>query len=175
MTGSIGVVTNPRSRGRHTPGALAYVLGERGELVAPGDLDALAAHARRFRDRGITTLCVDGGDGTLHRVLTAIARVYGDAPLVDAVATADAATGQSALFLVNRSQTEAIDVTVNVSDLNATVVTEAVTLHDADVYAKNTLQDQNRVGLKQLDGAVLEEGTLTVTLPPVSWSAVALG
>ena len=36
-------------------------------------------------------------------------------------------------------------------------------------------QDQNRVGLKQLDGAVLEEGTLTVTLPPVSWSAVALG
>jgi alpha-N-arabinofuranosidase len=76
---------------------------------------------------------------------------------------------------VNRSQTESIDVTVNVSDLNATVITEAVTLHDEDVYAKNTLQDQNRVGLKQLEGAVLEEGLLTVTLPPVSWSAVALG
>jgi alpha-N-arabinofuranosidase len=101
--------------------------------------------------------------------------VYGEAPLVDAVATADAATGESALFLVNRSMTESIDVTVRVSELNATVVTEAVTLHDADVYAKNTLQDQNRVGLKQLAGAVLEEGTLTVTLPPVSWSAVALG
>jgi alpha-N-arabinofuranosidase len=43
------------------------------------------------------------------------------------------------------------------------------------VYAKNTLQDQDRVGLKQLSGAVLEEGKLTVTLPPVSWSAVALG
>jgi alpha-N-arabinofuranosidase len=99
--------------------------------------------------------------------------VYGEAPLVDAVATADA--GQSALFLVNRSQTESIDVTVNVSDLNATVITEALTLHDEDVYAKNTLQDQNRVGLKQLEGAVLEEGLLTVTLPPVSWSAVALG
>jgi len=99
--------------------------------------------------------------------------VYGEAPLVDAVATADA--GQSALFLVNRSQTESIDVTVNVSDLNATVITEALTLHDEDVYAKNTLQDQDRVGLKQLEGAVLEEGLLTVTLPPVSWSAVALG
>ncbi len=101
--------------------------------------------------------------------------VYGEAPLVDAVATADAATGESALFLVNRSQTEAIDVTINVSDLNAKVITEAVTLQDEDVYAKNTLQDQDRVGLKQLDGAVLDEGTLTVTLPPVSWSAVALG
>ena len=76
---------------------------------------------------------------------------------------------------MNRSQTESIDVTINVPDLNATVITEAVTLHDEDVYAKNTLQDQNRVGLKKLDGAVLEEGTLTVTLPPVSWSAVALG
>lgn len=101
--------------------------------------------------------------------------VYGDAPLVDSVATTDAATGESAIFLVNRSQTESIDVTVNVAELNATVVTEAVTLHDEDVYAKNTLQDQDRVGLKQLDGVVLDEGTLTVTLPPVSWSAVALG
>ena len=101
--------------------------------------------------------------------------VYGEAPLVDAVATADAATGQSALFLVNRSQTEAIDVTINVSELHAKFIAEAVTLHDEDVYAKNTLQDQNRVGLKQLTGAVLTEGTLTLTLPPVSWSAVALG
>jgi alpha-N-arabinofuranosidase len=101
--------------------------------------------------------------------------VYGEAPLVDAVATTDAATGESALFLVNRSQTEAIDVTIKVSELNAKVITEAVTLHDEDVYAKNTLQDQDRVGLKKLSGAVLEEGTLTVTLPPVSWSAVALG
>jgi diacylglycerol kinase family enzyme len=83
VTGSIGVVTNPRRR-RSRPGgaqALAYVLGERGELVVPGDLEALAHHARRFRDRGIATLCVDGGDGTLHRVLTAMARVYDGAPL----------------------------------------------------------------------------------------------
>jgi alpha-N-arabinofuranosidase len=50
-----------------------------------------------------------------------------------------------------------------------------VTLHDADPYAKNTLADQNRVGLKDLTGSVLADGTLTVTLPPVSWSAIALG
>lgn len=100
-------------------------------------------------------------------------KVYGDAPLVDAVATVDA--GNSALFLVNRSQTDAIDVSIDVKDLGAHIITEAVTLHDEDVYAKNTLQDQNRVGLKELQGAVLDEGVLTVTLPPVSWSAIALG
>ncbi|MEC5152134.1 alpha-N-arabinofuranosidase [Cryobacterium sp. GrIS_2_6] len=100
--------------------------------------------------------------------------LYGAAPLVDAVATFDAETGASAVFLVNRSQTESIEVSIDVSGLDATLLTEAVTLHDADVYARNTLDDQNRVGLKPLDGVLLTEGVLTVTLPPVSWSALAL-
>ncbi|TFC86519.1 alpha-N-arabinofuranosidase [Cryobacterium sp. TMT4-31] len=101
--------------------------------------------------------------------------VYGAAPLVDSVVTADAETGTSAVFLVNRSQTESIEVAIDVSGLGASAITEAVTLHDADPYAKNTLADQNRVGLKDLTGSVLADGTLTVTLPPVSWSAIALG
>ncbi|MEB0222310.1 alpha-L-arabinofuranosidase C-terminal domain-containing protein, partial [Pseudomonas sp. AB12(2023)] len=95
--------------------------------------------------------------------------LYGAAPLVDAVATFDAETGASAVFLVNRSQTESIQVSIDVSGLDATFLTEAVTLHDADVYARNTLADQNRVGLKPLDGVLLTEGVLTVILPPVSW------
>jgi alpha-N-arabinofuranosidase len=99
-------------------------------------------------------------------------KVYGDAPLVDSVVTTDGT--DSAVFLVNRSQTEAITVTVNVAELGASAVNEAVTLWDDDVYAKNTLADQNRVGLKQLEGVVLADGVLTVTLPPVSWSAIAL-
>jgi alpha-N-arabinofuranosidase len=100
--------------------------------------------------------------------------VYGATPLIDSVVTADAETGTSAVFLVNRSQTESIEVSIDVSGLNATQITEAVTLHDDDPYAKNTLADQNRVGLKDLTGAVLADGTVTVTLPPVSWSALAL-
>jgi alpha-L-arabinofuranosidase len=99
---------------------------------------------------------------------------FGAAPLVDAVATSDAESGASALFLVNRSQTESIEVTIHVGDLGASSIQEAVTLHDEDVYAKNTIDDQERVGLKQLEGAKLEDGTLTVTLPPVSWSALSL-
>ncbi|MBX0300885.1 alpha-N-arabinofuranosidase [Cryobacterium sp. 1639] len=101
--------------------------------------------------------------------------LYGAAPLVDSVVTVDTETGTSAVFLVNRSQTESIEVSIDVSGLDASVITEAVSLHDADPYAKNTLADQNRVGLLQLEGSVLADGTLTVTLPPVSWSALALG
>lgn len=99
--------------------------------------------------------------------------VYGRAPLVDAVATMDGETGSSAVFLVNRSRTEPIDVSIDVTDLEATTIAEALTLHDDDVYAKNTFEDQNRVGLKPLDGVSVDEGTLTVTLPPVSWSAIS--
>ncbi len=99
--------------------------------------------------------------------------VYGKAPLVDAVATADAESGTGALFLVNRSQTESIEVTVDLASLDVSTITEAVTLHDDDVYAKNTIDDRERVGLRELSGASLADGVVTLTLPPVSWSALA--
>jgi len=100
--------------------------------------------------------------------------VYGTADLIDSVATFDEESGRSAVFLVNRSQSEALTVTVDVRSFGATRLTEAVSLHDDDVYAKNTLQCPDRVGLKPAASVVLEEGSLTVTLPPVSWTAIAL-
>ncbi|MBX2800585.1 MAG: hypothetical protein KTR31_23095 [Myxococcales bacterium] len=81
----IGVVTNPMSRrNRRDPDAarsLAYVLGQGDELAAPDDLDALATTAAQFRDRDVGVVCINGGDGTVHQVLTAMVRAYGDAPL----------------------------------------------------------------------------------------------
>jgi len=81
----IGVLTNPRSRrNQRRPGeaaALQAVLGDRGEVVAPPDLDALDGALRTLREASITVLGVHGGDGTLHRVLTAAVRAYGDSPL----------------------------------------------------------------------------------------------
>lgn len=81
----IGVITNPRSRANRRNPRLAkrlgYILGERGELAQPSDLDALDATARLFRERDIDILCVNGGDGTLHKAMTAMVRAYGDHPL----------------------------------------------------------------------------------------------
>jgi len=81
----VAIVTNPRSRhNRRNPAlgpTLAYLLGEKGELVSPQDLPSLAATVERFRDRGTEVVCLNGGDGTIHQVLTALLRVYGDAPL----------------------------------------------------------------------------------------------
>lgn len=78
----IGVITNPMSRkNRRDPGvakSLAYVLGERGQFVAPGDLEALAATLQRFRDHEIEVLCINGGDGTVHQSVTAMVHAFGE-------------------------------------------------------------------------------------------------
>ncbi|MCB9746601.1 MAG: diacylglycerol kinase, partial [Alphaproteobacteria bacterium] len=73
--GGIGVVTNPRSRrNRKNPQLrqeLSYILGERGRLEAPTDLDALRRSLGVFRDREVDIIAINGGDGTAHVVLTA--------------------------------------------------------------------------------------------------------
>ena len=101
--------------------------------------------------------------------------VYGDVALIDGVATHDAETGKSAVFLVNRSQTDEVTVAIDVSGLDRAGVISAQTLSDTDVYAKNALEHPDRVGLSPNDSVVAGEGTLTITLPPVSWTAISLG
>jgi alpha-N-arabinofuranosidase len=101
--------------------------------------------------------------------------VYGEVALVDAVATHDSTTGRTAVFLVNRGQDEEATVTIDVAALGTVGVLQAETLSDADVYAKNTLDAQDRVGLTANDSATVTGGAVTITLPPVSWTALALG
>ena len=100
--------------------------------------------------------------------------LYGEVCVVDAVATHDAGTGDTAVFMVNRSLTEAVELTVDVSSLGQVQVVDAQTLHDDDIHAKNTIDDQERVGLKPNTSHSIGDGTLRITLPPVSWTAVTL-
>ncbi|MGY1832010.1 alpha-N-arabinofuranosidase [Geodermatophilus sp. SYSU D01180] len=97
---------------------------------------------------------------------------HGEVPVVDAAATADA--GAAALFLVNRSQTEEAEVTVDVAALGVSTIAEALTLADPDPHAANTTDRPDRVRLRPNTRAALIEGMLRVGLPPVSWTAVSL-
>lgn len=100
---------------------------------------------------------------------------HGQVPLVDAVATHDADAGRSSVFLVNRSQDEAVTVTIDIAQLGAVATLEAHTLADDDIYAKNTLANPERVMPHTNESVAIANGTLTVTLPAVSWTALALG
>jgi len=81
----IALVLNPRSReNRLYPERrerLARRLGEHGEVLAPGSLEELDATAAALRARPPSVIAISGGDGTLHRVVTALIHAFGDAPL----------------------------------------------------------------------------------------------
>lgn len=101
--------------------------------------------------------------------------LYGTVPLVDAVATYDDQTSATSVFLVNRSQLERTTVSIDISALGNVAIQEIQTLTDDDVTAKNTLSDPTRVGLRANDSGRITKGELTVILPPVSWTAIAIG
>ncbi len=81
----IAVVSNPKSRqNRKNPdlsGQMSFMLGDRGKLAQPHNRDELVEQARVFREEGVDVVAVNGGDGTLHVVLTALIEAYGESAL----------------------------------------------------------------------------------------------
>jgi alpha-N-arabinofuranosidase len=101
--------------------------------------------------------------------------VYGSVPMVDAVATHDSSTATSAVFLVNRSQDAEVAMAVDLTGFDGTILLDAQTLSDPDPSARNTLNNPERVGLSPNKTAVVRDSSVSVTLPPVSWTVLSLG
>jgi diacylglycerol kinase family enzyme len=84
----VSVITNPRSREhRRDPGLedrLRGLCGADGVVHSPADLDALAKLAPELARADV--LAVHGGDGTLHKVLTAILRATGESAPIPPIA-----------------------------------------------------------------------------------------
>ena len=81
----IAVIVNPRSRANRRNPRIASdfqaIVGDRGRVFAPKsieELDSIAAELKRERP---SVIAVHGGDGTLHKSITSIARAFGDEPL----------------------------------------------------------------------------------------------
>ncbi|KJC64607.1 alpha-N-arabinofuranosidase [Agreia bicolorata] len=96
---------------------------------------------------------------------------YGDVSLVDAAATFDDQTGNAAIYLVNRSEHESVEVTINLGDLAGSVLT-ATSLASSDPDAANTLDEPDRVGLTANDTLRSSGATASITLPPISWTQI---
>ena len=99
---------------------------------------------------------------------------YGEADLVDVSGTWDAGSGRLALFLANRSLTEAADVDVALRGLDPERVLSARVLaapEGGDRFSANTV-DAQPVGLVAWDGVRIQDGALAVRLPALSWAVV---
>ncbi|WP_137845499.1 alpha-N-arabinofuranosidase [Microbacterium sp. 2FI] len=102
---------------------------------------------------------------------------FGAVARVNAVATVDA--DGASVFLVNRSTTDAASLHIDLAPLIAALgrdvsIVETHLLHDDDLYAANTLEEPERVGVRPFPHAVDESSVLSFTLPPVSWAALRL-
>ncbi|QKJ18051.1 arabinosylfuranosidase ArfA [Microbacterium hominis] len=99
---------------------------------------------------------------------------YGPVPTIDAVTTHDPATGTVAIFVVNRSLTETTALQFDLGALSNAATGTAQTLSDEDIYAVNTLENPNRVSMRDNDSLILDDGVGSVELPPVSWTVILL-
>jgi diacylglycerol kinase (ATP) len=81
----IAVVINPRSRANRKNPRIATdfqaIVGEHGRVFAPKSLDELSEAAAEFLRAPPAVLAVHGGDGTLHRTLSALGKAFGETPL----------------------------------------------------------------------------------------------
>jgi alpha-N-arabinofuranosidase len=102
-------------------------------------------------------------------------RKHGDVPLVDAVATHDPASGDVAVFVVNRSLDAPTTLAVDVRAFDDLRLVEATTLAGPDPYARSTADDDRSLAPSPNRTARLEGGTVRVDLPPISWSMLRLG
>lgn len=79
------VFVNPGSRAnRKDPGCadrFARILGDVGRVAAPAGLDRLADEARRAAEEAPSLIAIHGGDGTLHRTVSALISAYRGKPL----------------------------------------------------------------------------------------------
>jgi len=83
--GGVVAFVNPRSRANRRNPRLAAsftaVLGDTGRVLAPTSLDELQTMAAALRDAPPDVIAVHGGDGTLHKVVTALGATWGERQL----------------------------------------------------------------------------------------------
>ena len=98
---------------------------------------------------------------------------YGEVPVVNSVAVRGA-DGSVTIFVVNRSLELSNDFEIQVPDDGNFTEATAQTLHEEDLLARNTLENQDRVILHTNDSVTFsaDDAIVHVTLPPVSWTAV---
>lgn len=81
----IGIISNPfakvNKRDPEHNTLMWYVLGNKGQFEVTNTLEELSRVCEEFQSRGIDTVGIVGGDGTISLTLSALRAAYGDAAL----------------------------------------------------------------------------------------------
>jgi alpha-L-arabinofuranosidase len=99
-------------------------------------------------------------------------KLFGAMPLLDVSASYDEAAGRGAVFLVNRSQTEAVTTELvwrGAAPGRATAIHQVA---GTDPKAINTFERPDAIVSRELGSEAVSDGKLTLKLPPLSFTAV---
>ena len=94
-------------------------------------------------------------------------------PELDATATM-AEDGSVTIFAVNRSMTDAIELSADLRDFGGLAHVEHTVLHHDDVKAVNTEENPDNVSPVKGAGGTLDGGRLTIAVPALSWNVIRL-
>ncbi|MEP7292733.1 MAG: alpha-N-arabinofuranosidase [Chloroflexota bacterium] len=97
---------------------------------------------------------------------------YGAMPLLDVSASYDEENNAAAVFIVNRSQTESLPVELHWQDRQPTSIKSVHQLAGTDPKAANSYENPNQVVSKQVAAPALSNGSATLVVPPLSFTAV---
>jgi len=99
-------------------------------------------------------------------------RQYGDVPLLDVSASYDAGDGQTAIFVVNRSETETVRTDFTWQGAAPRAVTGVYQLAGTDPKAANTFEQPNTLLPVQRPGLAVVDNTACLAVPPLSLTVV---
>jgi alpha-N-arabinofuranosidase len=97
---------------------------------------------------------------------------FGDMPLLDVSASYDEEKGTHAVFIVNRSQTDAVTVDLCWQDLAPDCLDAVYQLAGNDPLAVNTFENPNNITAVPVTPPLVTDKKTTLTLPPLSFTAI---
>ncbi|MFT2722083.1 alpha-N-arabinofuranosidase [Deinococcus sp. A31D244] len=97
---------------------------------------------------------------------------YGDVSMLDVSASFDEATGEGATFLVNRSQTRPLRVTLSWEDDTPRALTGAWQMSGPDPLAENSFEMPDAVTAVPITPPVIEGRQVSLTVPPLSFTTL---
>lgn len=98
--------------------------------------------------------------------------LFGDMPLLDVSASYDEASQTSAIFIVNRSQTDSLPVELNWQDGAPQSIASVYQLAGTDPKAANSFEQPDIIKVVQIGAPAIVDKCAELVLPPLSFTAI---
>lgn len=100
--------------------------------------------------------------------------IHGEISMVDGVVVDSADSGCISIYLVNRSATDSVDMTIDVGRLGLKRLAASESIHETDPHARNTDEEPLRVMPRAHEGVEFDGQRLRLTMPPTTWAVATL-